>query len=205
MRAAVVVQLVIVALLAAVALWWDPGLLAALVVGGGICWAYSAALKRRPAVDVLAMMAWGAAMLLVAFPLDHVVGWCLALQLGLVSGVFESVQVIRDRDEDAKTDVRSTAVVLGVPRTLLLARLLIVASSTYMVLVLHSLIGLLGFVALLYPLREEAVERYWHRIRVTFGFAWLAACVWVYVTGRTAGLFVEASVEARIPLLGPWA
>ena len=46
----------------------------------------------------------------------------MALQLGLFSGVFETIQVLRDADEVAEEGVRTTAVALGKPRTLMLAR-----------------------------------------------------------------------------------
>ncbi|MFY0537922.1 hypothetical protein [Nannocystis pusilla] len=86
------------------------------------CWLYSARLKHVAGADITAMMVWGAAMLTVAFPPTHVLGWVLAGLLALDSAVFETIQVIRDHDADRDTGVRTTAVALGVPRTLALAR-----------------------------------------------------------------------------------
>ena len=96
-----VAQLGLLGVLVALALVWGGGLMLALIAGGGVCWAYSAGLKRVPILDVLAMIAWGIAMPLVGLAPDHPEGWLLLGQLGLFSGVFESIQVIRDHDEDA--------------------------------------------------------------------------------------------------------
>ena len=49
MGAALGAQLALLAALAALGLVWSRGLLLALVLGGGTCWVYSAALKRAPA------------------------------------------------------------------------------------------------------------------------------------------------------------
>ena len=57
--AALRVQLVMLAVLLVVAWGWGGGLVWPLLLGGGICWAYSAVLKHWPFVDVLAMMVWG--------------------------------------------------------------------------------------------------------------------------------------------------
>jgi hypothetical protein len=51
------------------------------------------------------MIAWGVAMPLVGSPIENQDGWALALQLGLFSGVFESIQVMRNADETLWTRV----------------------------------------------------------------------------------------------------
>ena len=69
------------------------------------------------------MMVWGARHAAVRLAESNsALGVCMALQLGLFSGVFETIQVMRDADEDAAGGVRTTAVVLGKARTLRLAR-----------------------------------------------------------------------------------
>ena len=122
------------ALLAAAALAYGGGLLVPLIAGGGVCMAYSRWIKRRPYLDILAMMLWGFLMPLCGSPIDSVLGLCMAMQLGLFSAVFETIQVMRDADEDAAEGVRTTAVVLGKRRTLQLARGLMLLSSAYAVL-----------------------------------------------------------------------
>jgi hypothetical protein len=51
------------------------------------------------------MIAWGVAMPLVGSPIENQDGWALALQLGLFSGVFESIRLMRDADETLWTRV----------------------------------------------------------------------------------------------------
>ncbi len=186
-------QLGLVAALAAVALAWDVGLLVPLVVGGGVCWLYSARLKHVPCADIPAMAVWGAAMLTVAFPPAHAGGWALALLLGLDSAVFETIQVIRDHDADARTGVRTTAVALGVPRTLLLARVLLLVGAAYAAALVHPLAAIPPVLAVTLPLGRP--DRYWNRIRLLLGLAFLAAAGWVYLHEATAGLLVRCAAD----------
>ena len=94
-KAAGVVLLLLQGLIA-IAVAWDRGLLVPLVLGGGTCVLYSSLLKRRPFLDVIAMIVWGTAMPLCGTPLGDRLGWAMALQLGLFAGVFECLQVLRD-------------------------------------------------------------------------------------------------------------
>jgi 4-hydroxybenzoate polyprenyltransferase len=186
--AALWAQWLLVGLLAAVALLWDWGLLVPLIAGGGICWWYSAQLKHMPYVDILAMMVWGVTMPLAGSPLDNLLGLAMALLLGLISGVFESIQVMRDADEDAIEGVRTTGVVLGKARTLVLAKVLMVATSTYALLYLQPIAAAIGLLALVIPFDPGAVERYWTRVKLVYGVAWLVICGWVFVHGESAGI-----------------
>lgn len=191
--AAVGAQLGLLATLVAVALAWDPGLLVPLIFGGGVCWLYSARLKHLPFADIPAMAVWGAAMLTVAFPPTHALGWALALLLGLDSAVFETIQVIRDHADDARTGVRTTAVALGVPRTLLLARILLAVSAVGAAVAIHPLAAIPPIVAAFLPLGRP--DRYWNQIRLLLGLAFLAASAWVYVHGATAGLLLRCAAD----------
>jgi 4-hydroxybenzoate polyprenyltransferase len=198
LRAALWAQWVMLGLLAVAALAYDVGLLVPLIAGGGICAWYSAHLKRRPYVDILAMMVWGVAMPLCGSPVQSVLGLCLAVQLGLFSGVFETIQVMRDSDDDAQEEgVRTTAVVLGKARTLWLARALMVLSSSYALLVLHPIAGALSAVALALPFDGNRVEAYWTRVKLVYGIAWLAICAWVFFTGQSDGLLLSLDRDAR--------
>ncbi|HEX7480119.1 MAG TPA: UbiA family prenyltransferase [Polyangiales bacterium] len=189
-RAALVSQWVLVALLTAAALAYDRGLFVALIGGGGICVWYSAYLKRRPFVDILAMAIWGVTMPLCGSPAQSTLGWGMALQLGLVSGVFETIQVMRDADEDAKDEgVRTTGVVLGQARTLLLARALMLATSLYAALVMHPAIAVLSAFALVVPFTKDDVALYWTRVKLVYGVTWLSVCALVFLQGHTAGLW----------------
>ncbi len=184
--AAIVAQVVMVGILAAVAMLFERGLLIPLLVGGGVCWAYSAVLKRHPAVDVIAMVIWGVSMPSVAFAPEDLRGWALVGILGLFSGAFETVQVIRDEAEDRAAGVRTTAVALGVARSWWLARFFILASAVYGVLVIHPLFGAAPILALLIPRTEPT--RYWNALRLVLGLCFLGACGQVWIYGDVVGL-----------------
>ena len=186
--AALYAQWILVAVLAVAALLYDTGLFVPLIAGGGICWWYSAVLKHRPFWDIVAMIIWGATMPLCGTPVTHPVGLWMALQLGLFSGVFETIQVIRDADEDAEEGVRTTGVVLGKARSLWLARSLMVASSLYCALFMQPWAAVITVLALVLPFTPDNIERYWTRVKLTYGFAWLAICAWVFFQGHRAGL-----------------
>ena len=188
MRAALWAQLSLVGLLTVCALVYDKGLFVPLIAGGGVCWWYSAQLKHRPFLDILAMAIWGVAMPLCGSPMDSSLGIMMALQLGLFSGVFETIQVLRDADEDAAEGVRTTAVVLGKPRTLLLARVLMLACTLYAALYMQPWAAVISLVALAIPFTTENIERYWTRVKLAYGVAWLVICAWVFLYGHRAGL-----------------
>jgi hypothetical protein len=42
--------------------------------------------------------------------------------------------------------------------------------------------------ALVLPFTPDNIERYWTRVKLTYGFAWLAICAWVFFQGHRAGL-----------------
>lgn len=189
--AALGAQIGLALILAGIAVWYDRGLLVALGVGAGICWAYSARLKARPIVDILSMVVWGISMPLVAFPLGNQLGWLLVLQLGLFSACFETIQVLRDRDEDVRADVRTTAVAFGAERTRWLARGFMLLAMIYALLVLDRYVGLLLVLPVLVPIpvqvTPQAMSRYWNRIRLTQGLSWLGLLGGVFVRGTNHG------------------
>lgn len=198
MRAALWAQLMMLGVLVLAALIYDRGLLVPLIAGGGICWWYSAKLKHAPPWDIVAMMIWGVTMPLVGSPADSMLGWALALQLGLFSGVFETIQVMRDADEDAKEGVRTTGVMLGKQRSGTLARGLMVLCTLYAALVLHPWVAAVTIVALLIPCRDDAIEQYWTRVKLVYGVAWLMLCAWVFFEGRSAGMLWSVDAAAKL-------
>jgi 4-hydroxybenzoate polyprenyltransferase len=201
MGAALGAQIALVLIMVGIAIWWSRGLLVGLVAGGGICWLYSWKLKRLPYVDVLAMITWGAAMPLIGFPLDTALGWLLVGQLALFSACFESIQVIRDHDEDVASSVRTTAVRLGVPATRVLLRVFMIASAAYASLLIHRWIGLLLLVAPLLPLDARRAGTYWNRQRAIMGLAWLALIGWLWLYGETDGWLLSLRSDTLIEAL----
>ena len=198
MRAAVFAQIFLAILLAVIGYLWSPGLVVALVAGGGICWVYSWKLKRYPYVDVLAMISWGVAMPLIGFPLDSLLGWCLVAQLALFSACFESIQIVRDHDEDVRSGVRTTAVRLGVKPTMFLLRLFMILSVAYAVLVLNRWFGLALAVTMLIPFNKDKTHIYWNKVRLTMGLVWLAMIGWIWWYGYTTGFLVSIGPEETL-------
>lgn len=186
-------------LLVVAALAFDPGLLLALLVGGGICVWYSYSLKRLPYVDVLAMAVWGIGMPMCGFPLDSALGWCLALQLGAFAAVYETIQVMRDAPADAAIGVRTSGVVLGVARTRGLSRVLMVVASLLAAALLHPLAGLVAAAALLVPLDGSDVARRWNHVKAIYAAAWLIAIASIWLTGASAGLLWSVPAAPSLP------
>ncbi|MFO8071620.1 MAG: UbiA family prenyltransferase [Polyangia bacterium] len=198
MKQAAAAQIVLALLLVGVALAWSPGLLVPLVLGGGICWIYSWKLKRYPYIDVVSMILWGVAMPMVGFPLDSTLGWALVGQLALFSACFESIQVIRDHDEDVASGVRTTAVRMGVPATRALLVFFMLVSAAYSVLLLHRWIGLALLVAPLIPFDRERTDRYWNRQRLVMGLVWLALIGWAFWFQGSHGWLLQVASDAVV-------
>jgi len=188
MGSALAAQWGLAGLLAGGALIYDVGLLAPLLFGGGVCIWYSIDLKRRPFTDIPAMAVWGLAMPACGFPWHSALGWCMATQLGLFSAVFESIQVMRDADDDAAEGVRTTGVVLGKDKTLLLAKVLMIVCTAYAALVLHPIAAAISAVALMVRFDPQRIARYWTVVKMLYGFTWLFICGWVYFAGHSQGL-----------------
>ena len=203
MRAALGMQWTLLLGLVGLAAWHSPGLLVVLLMGGGICLAYSWRLKHKPYYDVLAMAVWGVAMPLSGCPLDRTLGICMALQLGLFSAVFEVIQVVRDRDADARMGVRTTAVALGTRGSMWLGRVLMLACAAYAALVLHPVTGAIALLALFLRVRDGRVDRYWTAVKLTYGIAWLFACASMLATGHSDGLWARLNAEATMNLGEP--
>lgn len=183
--AALRAQLGLLAVLAAIALWFGGGLWIPLWLGGGVCWAYSVVLKRRPAADVLAMMAWGVAMPMVGVP-PALLGDALPLLLllGLFSGVFESVQVVRDVDDDRARGVRTTAVVWGRGSTLLLARAIAGLAAVHAWWSFGIWVAVPAVLAAVRPIGEGTDPvTLWNRMRALCGLCFALACYRVWSGG----------------------
>lgn len=201
-------QWLLAAALVALGALIGPGLILTLLAGGGICIAYSAKLKHVPYADIAAMAAWGVAMPLVGAPVDSRLGWLMALQLGCFSAVFESLQVLRDREKDSRAGVRTSAVLFGGARTVVIARGLMLVCAGFGAACLHPVFGGGLALALLLPLSEANAARDWTRVKAVYGLCWLACCAWLFSEGQAAGLLVGAargmSFDAlAAPLGGP--
>lgn len=197
-RAALHAQIGLAAVLAVAALVTRPGLLVALVLGEGLCLWYSAHLKRVAFADLVAMAVCGGAMALVAVPLDRLLGLVLVIELGLFSGAFELIQVLRDRSEDAAAGTRTTAVVLGERGTLWLLRGTILLAAGFATLALHRFLGPLLLLAALLPYRAGEARSHWNRLRLVFGLVWLGIVVTTVLDTRTHGLWLQIAQSAAV-------
>ena len=139
---------------------WGHGLLMTLALAAGLCWAYSARLKRMPGVDLLVIFACGVTSAMTAFPLDRTLGWVLAGQLGLFAAAFQTVQMLRDRGPDARFGTSTTAVHLGDTATVWLHRALLLVSAIYATLLVNRWINLAILLAPLLPVRVNKADRH---------------------------------------------
>jgi 4-hydroxybenzoate polyprenyltransferase len=105
--------------------------------------------------------------------------------------VFESIQVMRDADEDAEEGVRTTGVVLGKQRTLILARVLMLVCTAYAAFFMHPAAAAVSAAALFIPFTESNIERYWTRVKLVYGVSWLVICAWVWLHGESSGLLAS--------------
>ncbi|MDD5308555.1 MAG: UbiA family prenyltransferase [Deltaproteobacteria bacterium] len=198
MKEAVAAQIALGLALAAFALFWSRGLLIVFVLGEGNCLLYSWRLKRVAFLDVLSIALWGLVMPAACFPLDSALGWCLSLQLFFFSATFELMQVMRDREEDLRHGVTTTAVRLGHRGSVLFLRIVLMASAAYGILFIHRFVGIGILAALLLPVRQGDEARAWTRLRVVLGLVWLVLVGWILVKGETYGLVTGVSVEDTI-------
>lgn len=190
-------QLGLLAILIVFSGLWKLELLVTLVLGGGICWAYSARLKHMPGFDVAAMTLWGICMPLLAFPLDRMAGYLLVAQLGLFSAVFESIQVLRDREQDVRTGTNTLAVRIGERGTRAVVRGAMVCALVYGALVLSPLAAAVGALAVFLPI-GASIPAYWMRVRAILGVAFLIECISAWHLGHTAGVFWQVDLTRTI-------
>jgi 4-hydroxybenzoate polyprenyltransferase len=191
--AAVLVQVAVAAVLAAIGIAGGPGLLIAIAAGVLPVVLYSTKIKGTAYLDVLMAALCGTTLMLVAFPLDRLLGWSLALQLGLFTACFQVMHLIRDRDADSAFGIRTTAVRLGVAWSVRLNRALALLAAAFAVCFLHRWAGLPLLLAVLLPFQPGHADRYWNRVRVIFGLGWLVLAGYVFWQGHAFGWLSSAS------------
>jgi 4-hydroxybenzoate polyprenyltransferase len=197
-RSALGAQIGLGVVLAAIALAWSPGMLLAAALAEGLCILYSSRLKRVAYADFVVMTFCGAAMALVAVPLDRVLGLALVAELGLFSACFELIQVLRDREEDEAARIFTTAVVLGESKSLWLLRGLMLLAATAATLILHRYFGPLIAVAALLPYPRDGAKTYWNRVRLVFGLAWLGIIASIVLEHAADGALISLMASAKL-------
>lgn len=133
---------------------------------------YTDYFKNMPFLDVVGCFVWGVAMAWAAIPDFSAQGIRLILLIGLFTACFEIVQCVKDYEFDKKFRLRTTPIVIGIPKAFLLLRVLLVAAALYTVFVLRSKMGFLILLPVFFR-TDQRMEIYWMKLRVVFGVVWL--------------------------------
>ena len=182
----------------AIGVAWNRELLIVMLAIGAALFAYSARLKRIAYLDLPTVFVCGVVGSTLAFPLDRAIGWCLAGLLGCFVMCFQTVQMVRDHDEDSDFGTRTTAVALGTRSTIALQRVLLVIAALYTALLVHRWIGTAMLLTVLLPFQAKEAGAHWNRIRLALGFAWLAIIGWVLWKGSLDGILVQLQHNASL-------
>lgn len=185
----------------AIGLAWSPGLVIAMAGGQGLCWAYSARLKRVAFWDIATITLCGVCASMVAFPLDRLMGWALAGLLGLYAANFQLIQELRDCRDDATFGTKTTAVRLGSRATYAVHRALTLLGVVYATLLIDRWFGLVGLAALALPTTKKSAGAYWNNLRLAMGIGWLALIAALVLRGSTHGWIAEVKFDQVLSLL----
>jgi len=180
-----------VAIMVALGLVWNHELLVVLAVTSVAFVAYSAKLKRVAFLDLPTIFVCAVTGSMMAFPLNKPMGWCLVGLLGCFAMCFQTVQMVRDHDEDAAFGTRTTAVALGTRYTMWLHRGLLAVAALYTSLWVHRWVGAAMLLVVLLPFDAKRATVHWSRLRLALGIAWLAVVAWVLWKGSLHGVLLD--------------
>lgn len=141
---------------------------------------YTDSLKNTAYWDIIFIGLWGLALSWIAIPDFSWQGTQLILLLFLFGCSFETVQTLKDYEEDKKFGLTTTPIAIGVPGTLRVLRALYVVSALYALFVLREPVGILLFIPLLFS-TTQSMSVYWTKLKVTCGIVWLVIMVRLYV------------------------
>ena len=141
-----------------------------------IIFLYTDYFKNMVYFDVIGCFIWGVSMAWPAIPNFSVKGIQLIFLIGIFTASFEVVQCIKDYESDKRCNLRTTPIVIGIPRAFLLARTLFVLAALYTVFVLGEIQGILLVVPVFFS-TEQKMDTYWMKLRVTYGIVWLTIMV----------------------------
>jgi len=144
-----------------------------------IIFLYTDYFKNMAYFDIIGCFVWGVSMAWPAIPDFSLQGIKLILLIGIFTASFEVVQCIKDYDSDRKYDLRTTPIVIGIPRAFLLARSLYVLATVYTVFVLGEIQGVLLLVPMFFGTGQK-METYWMKLRVVYGIVWITIMVRLY-------------------------
>jgi 4-hydroxybenzoate polyprenyltransferase len=141
-----------------------------------IIFLYTDYFKNMAYFDIIGCFVWGVSMAWPAIPDFSLQGIKLILLIGIFTASFEIVQCIKDYDSDRKYDLRTTPIVIGVPKAFLLARAMYVLAAVYTVFVLGEIQGLLLLLPILFT-TDQKMDAYWMKLRVVYGIVWITIMV----------------------------
>jgi hypothetical protein len=73
-----------------------------------------------------------------------------------------------------------------------------VLCTVYAALYMHPLAAAISAVALFLPFIESNIEKYWTRVKLVYGVAWLVICAWVWFHGESSGLLASIPADAKL-------
>jgi 4-hydroxybenzoate polyprenyltransferase len=141
-----------------------------------IIFLYTDYFKNMPYLDIFGCFVWGVSMAWPAIPDFSLEGIKLILLIGVFTASFEVVQCIKDYDSDKKYDLRTTPIVIGIPRAFMLARAMYVLATVYAVFVLGEIQGVVLLVPLFFS-TDQKMDAYWMKLRVVYGIVWITIMV----------------------------
>ena len=141
-----------------------------------IIFLYTDYFKNMAYFDIIGCFVWGVSMAWPAIPDFSLEGIKLILLIGIFTASFEIVQCIKDYDSDSKYDLRTTPIVIGIPKAFLLARSMYVLATVYTVFVLGEIQGILLLLPILFT-TDQKMDAYWMKLRVLYGIVWITIMV----------------------------
>lgn len=137
-----------------------------------IIFLYTDYFKNMAVFDIIGCFVWGVSMAMPAIPDFSPQGIKLILLIGIFTASFEVVQCIKDYEEDKQYNLRTTPIVIGIPRAFLLARSLYVLAAAYTIFILGEIQGALLLVPMFFSTEQE-MDTYWMKLRVVYGIVWI--------------------------------
>ena len=141
---------------------------------------YTDNFKKKPIWDILFVGLISAALSWIAIPNFSLLGIQYIVLLFIFGCCFETVQTLKDFEEDKKFGLTTTPVVIGFHRTVYLLKGLYVLATLYAVVVLRELIGVLLLIPLFFSTRQN-MGTYWTRLKFVCGIVWIIMMVRLYL------------------------
>ena len=140
---------------------------------------YTDYFKNKAFWDVIFIGLWGFALSWIAIPDFSWQGIKLILLLFIFGCCFETVQTLKDYEEDKNFGLTTTPIVLGVPETVLILRILYIASALYAFFVLNEIVGILILIPLFFSTTQN-MGTYWTKLKLVCGVVWMVIMVRLY-------------------------